>query len=133
MVVRESAGVERLAVARSQAGFTNGPIFVRSEVNRTRGKTANDSCTLRITWLKIRSFAVPRSPKKIAVRAAGTIAMSRVMSRRSQGRMRRSRNPSITIWPASVPVSVEFWPEASRASANTVLAPVTPRSGVSSR
>ena len=33
------------------------------------------------------------------------------------------RKPSITIWPASVPVSVEFWPDASSASANTVLAP----------
>ncbi len=42
------------------------------------------------------------------------------------------RKPSITIWPASVPVSVEFWPEASSASANTVLAPATPSSGVSS-
>ena len=41
------------------------------------------------------------------------------------------RKPSITTWPASVPVKVEFWPEASRASANMVLAPVTPSRGVS--
>ena len=41
------------------------------------------------------------------------------------------RNPSITIWPASVPVSVEFCPEASSARANTVLAPA-PSSGVRS-
>ena len=27
-----------------------------------------------------------------------------------------SRKPSITIWPASVPVIVEFWPEASSAT-----------------
>ena len=32
------------------------------------------------------------------------------------------RKPSITIWPASVPVSVEFWPEASSATANSTLA-----------
>src|SRR5258706_128172 len=52
--------------------------------------------------------------------------------RRSHGRSRMSRKPSITIWPASVPVSVEFWPLARSARANTVLAPVTPRSGVRS-
>ena len=39
----------------------------------------------------------------------------------------------MTICPASVPVSVEFWPDASSASANTVLAAPTPSSGVSSR
>ena len=27
--------------------------------------------------------------------------------------------PSITIWPASVPVSVAFWPEQSSATANS--------------
>ena len=76
---------------------------------------------------------MPLSPKKIAVSTAGTIAMSRVMSRRSHGRMRMLRKPSITICPARVPVSVEFCPEASSANANTALAPVTPSSGVSSR
>src|ERR1041385_717024 len=119
--------------AVSHFGFTNSPILSRSDVNRTSGKTANESCRLRITWLRIRSWAVPCSPKKIAVAAAGTIAMSRVMRRRNQGRMRILRNPSITIWPASVPVSVEFCPDASSANANTALAPVTPSSGVSSR
>ena len=52
---------------------------------------------------------------KIAVIAAGTMAMARVMSRRSHGRMRMLRNPSITICPASVPVSVEFCPDARSA------------------
>ena len=42
------------------------------------------------------------------------MAMPRVISRRSQGAMRKLRKPSITIWPASVPVRVEFWPEASK-------------------
>ena len=36
------------------------------------------------------------------------IAMSRVISRRSHGRSRMFRKPSITICPASVPVSVAF-------------------------
>ena len=46
--------------------------------------------------------------------------------------MRRFRKPSITIWPASVPVSVAFWPENSSATANIVDASVVPSSGVSS-
>ena len=54
------------------------------------------------------------------------MAISRVMSRRSQAGSRMLRNPSITIWPASVPVMVEFWPEASSATANRVLANVVP-------
>ena len=39
----------------------------------------------------------------------------------------------MTICPASVPVNVELRPEASKASANTALAPATPSSGVRSR
>ena len=57
------------------------------------------------------------------------IAMTRVINRRSHGRSRMFRNPSITICPASVPVSVEFWPEASSATAKSVLATLTPSSG----
>ena len=37
----------------------------------------------------------------------------------------------MTIWPASVAVMVEFWPEASRASANSVAGDATPSSGES--
>ena len=46
----------------------------------------------------------------------------RVISRRSQGRMRKLRKPSITIWPAMVPVSVEDCPEQSSATANSTPA-----------
>ena len=56
----------------------------------------------------------------------------RVISRRSQGRMRKLRKPSITIWPARVPVSVEDCPEQSSATANTTLATPVPSSGASS-
>src|SRR5712671_724336 len=115
----------------NQVGLTNSPIFALSDVKPTSGKTANESCMLRTTWLSTSSLAVPLSPYMIATIAAGTIAIARVMSRRSHGRIRRLRNPSITIWPASVPVSVEFCPEARSASANTMLAP-PPRSGVRS-
>ena len=40
--------------------------------------------------------------------------------------------PSITICPASVPVSVAFWPEQSSATAKSVLARPVPSSGDSS-
>jgi len=33
------------------------------------------------------------------------------------------RKPSITIWPARVPVSVEFCPDCEKREANAVLAP----------
>ena len=56
--------------------------------------------------------------------SAGMMAMSRVIRRRSHGRSRMLRKPSMTIWPASVPVSVAFWPENSSATANSVLASV---------
>ena len=45
---------------------------------------------------------------------AGMMAIDRVISRRSHGFRRRFRNPSMTICPASVPVSVEFCPEAKQ-------------------
>ena len=51
------------------------------------------------------------------VSAAGMMASERVIRRRSQGRMRKLRKPSITIWPARVPVSVEDCPEQSSATA----------------
>src|SRR5205814_6909888 len=81
----------KYASALTQGAFTNSPIFNRSEVKRTSGNTAKDSCRLRITWLRIRSRAVPLSPKKIAVSTAGTIAINRVISRRSHGRRSEER------------------------------------------
>ena len=42
-------------------------------------------------------------------------------------------NPSITTWPASVPVMVLLWPAASSATANRTLAAAVPRSGASVR
>ena len=50
----------------------------------------------------------------------GTMAMPRVSSRRAQLGRRRCRKPSITIWPASVAVTVELRPDASSATANSV-------------
>ena len=62
----------------------------------------------------------------------GTMAMPRVTSRRAQFGSRRCRKPSITIWPASVAVTVELRPEASSAMANSVEAMPRPSSGDSS-
>ncbi len=50
------------AAAVSHAGLTRAPIFVRSLVNLTRGTIANGSWRLRITWLRMSSFAVPLAP-----------------------------------------------------------------------
>ena len=69
----------------SQIGATSAPIFRLSAVNITSGTTAKGSCRLRITCVRIRSCAVPLSPYQIVTAAAGTIAMPRVISRRSQG------------------------------------------------
>ena len=59
------------------------------------------------------------------------IASERVIRRRSHGRMRKLRKPSITICPAMVPVSVEDWPEHSSATANMTPAMPVPSSGAS--
>ena len=48
--------------------------------------------------------------------SAGTMAARRVTSRRTHGRTRSWTKPSITTCPASVPVSVELWPDASSAT-----------------
>ena len=58
------------------------------------------------------SVVVPCSPYNPITITAGTSAIIRVMRRRIHGRSLIFKNPSITIWPASVPVSVEFWPDA---------------------
>ena len=69
------------ASAFTQAGLTNWPIFARSLVNITSGNTANGSCMLRMTWLRISS--APDAPLAVDGRStmtAGMMAMSRVIS-----------------------------------------------------
>src|ERR1039457_6520537 len=63
--------------------------------------------------------------------AAGMIAAVLVTSRRSHGRMRNCRNPSMMTWPAMVPVRVEDCPEHNRAIPKRMLAAVVPTIGVS--
>ena len=74
---------------------------------------------LRMTWLATSRSVVLSSPKMPITITAGTMAIS-ARDEPPQPRARRMlRKPSITIWPASVPVSVELWPAASSATANS--------------
>src|SRR5579859_3144599 len=114
----------------SQVRFANSPILFFSPVKRINGQTAKPNCMLKTTWLATSSSVVLFSPKNPITQTAGTIAMSRVISRRSQGRSRTFTKPSMTTCPASVPVNVEFCPEASSATANKMLAPPTPSNGL---
>ena len=121
------------ATALSTGPLTKSPIFARSlgEVHqreRPRRRAAGSGSPGSGSAGSRRRV----SPYIAVTITAGTMAMSRVMSRRSQGGRRMLRKPSITICPASVPVSVEFCPEASSATANSVLASAVPSSGVSS-
>ena len=93
------------------------PIHLRSETRWTRGITAKVNCRERTTWDRTSRSPTERSPAIRIVSAAGTIATARVSRRRTCGRSRTLRNPSITIWPARVPVMVEDWPAAIRAIA----------------
>ncbi len=54
------------------------------------------------------------------------MASVRVTSRRSQGRMRNRKKPSIVICPASVPVIVELCPAQSKAKAKAMGAICVP-------
>ncbi|KRT73908.1 MAG: hypothetical protein XU12_C0006G0075 [Deltaproteobacteria bacterium CSP1-8] len=97
-----------------------------------RGMTAKESCRLSTTWLKTSSSPVARSPNRTIVRTAGTVATARVTMRRSQGLRRILTYPSITIWPARVPVIVELCPELIRATAKRIGASALPTMGASS-
>ena len=72
-------------------GVANSPMFRRFDVKWISGITANESCKLRITWLRISRPWVDWSPASAIATTAGTRASSRVISRRSQGAIRRCR------------------------------------------
>ena len=72
-------------------GVANAPMFRRFDVKWISGITANESCRLRITWLRTSRPWVDRSPAIEITTTAGTSASSRVTSRRSQGAIRRCR------------------------------------------
>ena len=117
------------ASAVSQRGAMNGPILARLAVNITSGTTANGSCRLSTTWLRISNCPV-----------AFLAGPDRHDHRRHDrdhprhhapqpGRDAQIEKPSITIWPDSVAVMVEFSPQHKSAIANSVGAMVEPSSG----
>ena len=112
--------------------MANAPIRFRSLTMWMRGMTAKESCMERSTWLKTSNSPVAPSPAITIVTTAGMMAMIRVTRRRSHGRSRMFTNPSITIWPASVPVIVELWPEQMRATAKRTGAAPLPTRGARS-
>ena len=86
----------------------------------------------RSTWLKTSNSPEAPSPATAITSTAGMMARARVTRRRSHGRSRMFTNPSITIWPASVPVIVELWPAQMRATAKTNGATPLPTRGARS-
>ncbi|MNR13854.1 hypothetical protein D3C85_1302840 [compost metagenome] len=103
--------------------FTQGliakPFMVfLSEVKWIRGITAKPNCKLSTTWLRINNPPSALSPNHIMVKKAGIMASKRVISLRNQGCILSFKWPSITICPASVPVTVELCPAAISAIAN---------------
>ncbi len=90
---------------------------------------ANGNCRLSTTWLNTSRALAPVLPNQAVATTAGTMAMQRVSRARSAGDRRICKKPSITICPASVPVTEELSPEASSATPNTALAMPTPSSG----
>ena len=79
----------------------------------------------------VTNYHVVSKADTITVTMAGIRARHRVSRRRCQSGKRMLRNPSITTWPAIVAVSVELWPDASRAIPNSTLAIDVPKIGVS--
>jgi len=115
----------------SQRPFVNSPILLRLPVNMTRGTTAKLNWKERITWLRMRSFSFPAHHEGDDD-DGGNDGQGTRNQAAQPGRKADVNEPSITTWPARVPVIEEFWPLARRAMAKIVLAPVTPSSGLSS-
>ena len=69
----------------SQSGFTNSPIFFLLAGEHDQRKDGKANCTLRTTWLRMMSLAVPRSPQKTMTMMAGMMASPRVMQAAKPG------------------------------------------------
>ncbi len=120
------------AVSRNHP-FFHCPIRRRELVKCSSGNMAKGSCSANITWLRVNRSVTLLSPRRPMINTAGRIARLRVIRRRTQGLIRQCMKPSITTWPARVPVMVLLWPLASSATANNVLAAAVPSNGASVR
>ena len=89
----------------THTGVTNPFIFFGWLIKCTNGMTAKDNANDKMTWLSTSSFPTPLSPKIAATMTAGIIATPLVSMRLAQGGILKFKKPSITICPASVPVT----------------------------
>ena len=98
------------------------PMIFFDDVSHTSGTIEIGNAMHRNTCDPTRSSSRATSePLNAIVQTnTGITVMTRVMTRRAHSGMRSLMKPSITIWPVSVPVIVEFWPEASSATAKSV-------------
>mmetsp|Transcript_60943 Transcript_60943/g.145146 ORF Transcript_60943/g.145146 Transcript_60943/m.145146 type:complete len:215 (+) Transcript_60943:193-837(+) len=108
-------------------GVAKSPMTCLLEVKRTRGTSANGSWNDSTTWESIRSWLMALSPDTMTTTTAGTTASARVTNRRGPGESFRSMNPSHMTCPASVPVTVDCWPEARSATPKRTEAALLPR------
>src|SRR5215472_12034322 len=120
------------AIRRNQP-LRHFPVRRCELVKCNNGNMANGNCSAKTTWLRVSRSVTLLSPRNPMIAMAGRIAISRVISRRSHGLMRQFMKPSITTWPARVPVIVLLCPLARSAMANSVLANPVPSSGASVR
>ena len=107
--------------------LTNGPIFCLLLVNLHQRHHGEGQLQAEDHLAEDQQLVdALRRPTARITTTAGTMASSRVISRRSQGRMRNRRKPSIVICPASVPVIVELCPAQSSARAKAIGASRVP-------
>src|SRR3974377_1095585 len=132
-----SMAVIRIALAhpatRRNQPLRHLPMRLVELVKCNRGNMANGNCRASTTWLRVNRSVTLLSPRRPITTTAGRMAIPRVITRRTHGLTRQFMNPSMTTWPANVPVMVLLCPLASRAIANSVLAAAVPSNGASVR
>mmetsp|Transcript_28264 Transcript_28264/g.63108 ORF Transcript_28264/g.63108 Transcript_28264/m.63108 type:complete len:269 (-) Transcript_28264:549-1355(-) len=115
-------------MVRASESPSMGPLFwwlpmtAALAVKLSTGTMAKGSWMLwRMLSHSLIVFLVPGSSTVArAMKSEGPSATNRVIMARCHGRIRRSRNPSITTWPAKVVDMVEAWPAARSPTAQTV-------------
>ena len=107
--------------------FTSLPMMDLSALKSSRGMMGNGRRMLSTAWLYTSTFR-GSMPRMMAM-VRGMRLMNRVMTRLTQSGILKSVSPSMTDWPASVPVMEEEMPAESRAIANTRAARL-PNSGI---
>ena len=122
-----------IAVPIAERDALDRPLPARREFEQKAAKTVEKVVGKAVEriFLPLMRLTIPELVD-INLPGLNGLEVARVIKRRIQGFKRISRKPSITICPASVPVSVEFCPDASSAQAKRVLARLAPRTGLRS-